>query len=220
MWSRSILAEGQLAGNRYRAVCFIDRGGMGEVYEVEDRTLGDVALKTIAREVAEDQDSFDRFRREIHIARRITHSNVSRVYDVGVHESTGEDGTREELLFLTMERLRGDTLTKRIARGPIAISEALPIVQQMAAALEAAHKAGVIHRDFKSGNVMLAAGAREGGAPSSRRLWSPNGRLEVEATNVGPVRGTRRGSRVARAGHQCQGSAPNEAEAAREAISP
>ena len=142
------LADGALLAGRFRVVRFIARGGMGEVYEAEDATLGGrVALKTIRPDVADDARSMERFLREVQLSRRVTHPNVCRIFDVFHHG---------DLSFLTMELLPGETLAERIARaGRLSPADALPLVEQMADALGAAHAAGVIHRDFKSGNVML-----------------------------------------------------------------
>ena len=150
------LAAGTVLSGRFRIVRFIARGGMGEVYEAEDRVLGErVALKTIRSDVADDERSMERFLREVHLSRRVTHPNVCRIFDVFHHES---------LAFLTMELLPGETLAERIARrGRLAPDEALPLVDAMASALGAAHDAGIIHRDFKSGNVMLVPDPRRPG---------------------------------------------------------
>jgi serine/threonine protein kinase len=133
---------------------FIAAGGMGEVYEAEDLVLGArVALKTIRAAVAADGNAMERFRRETLIARRVTHPNVCRTFDLGCHASGGEC---LGATFLTMELLSGETLRARLrTRGAFRAEEAMPIVEQMAAGLTAAHRAGVIHRDFKSANVML-----------------------------------------------------------------
>ena len=81
----------------------------------------------------------------------MTHPNVCRVFDLQVHTER-----EQETSFLTMELVQGETLSARLRRqGPLAPEEALPLVRQMAAGLQAAHEAGVVHRDFKSGNVML-----------------------------------------------------------------
>ncbi|HVS00953.1 MAG TPA: tetratricopeptide repeat protein, partial [Thermoanaerobaculia bacterium] len=137
-----------LAG-RYRIVGFLAQGGMGEVYEVEDLALKErVALKTLRDPVADDETTILRFKREIQLARKVTHPNVCRIFDVARHDSS--------VLFLTMELLPGETLAQRIRRsGSISTDEALPIARQVAEALHAAHQAGVIHRDLKPGNVML-----------------------------------------------------------------
>jgi tetratricopeptide (TPR) repeat protein len=143
-------AQGDLVANRYRIMRFIAQGGMGEVYEAEDITLGErIALKTVSAERVGDPRADEYFRRELLLARRVTHPNVCRLFDVGVHGETR---------FLTMELLLGQTLAHRIRNGGrFAPDEALPIVRQMAAALAAAHQVGVVHRDFKSHNVIIDA---------------------------------------------------------------
>ncbi len=130
---------------------------MGTVYEAEDLTLHDrVALKTIRPDIASDPTAVERFKQEIRLGKRVTHPNVCRIHDIGSDRS--EDG--KEVLFLTMQFLSGETLASRIRRGPIPQTEALPLIEDMAEALSAAHQAEVIHRDFKSGNVMLVHGPR------------------------------------------------------------
>lgn len=140
-------SPGDLAGGRYRITRFLGSGGMGEVYEAEDLRLGGlVALKTLRAREAVHETAAVRFRQEIHLARKITHSNICRVFDIG------EDG---HVLFLTMELLSGETLSQRLRRGRMAEAEALPLVLQITDGLAAAHENGVIHRDFKSSNIML-----------------------------------------------------------------
>jgi tetratricopeptide (TPR) repeat protein len=157
-------APGQIVGERYRIVRFIAAGGMGEVYEAEDTVLGaEVALKTIRPEVARGH-ALERFRREILLARRVTHPNVCRIFDVGHHAAAS--GVAIPIVFLTMELVRGETLRDHVrAHGRLGAEAALPIARQMAAALAAAHQAGVVHRDFKSANVMLAPGRAPGDPP-------------------------------------------------------
>ncbi|MCU1259794.1 MAG: serine/threonine protein kinase with repeat, partial [Bryobacterales bacterium] len=153
----------ELIGNRFEIVTFIGRGGMGDVYEAKDLHLGGhVALKTIRPEAASDERMIARFKHEINLAKRVTHPNVCRIYDVGFHsephgqhDRSGDPLSLPVKMFLTMELLPGETLSARIGKGPMNPSEALPIVNQLAAGLNAAHQAGVVHGDFKSGNVML-----------------------------------------------------------------
>lgn len=146
-------SQGEMVAGRYRIVQFIGQGGMGDVYEAEDLELHEhVALKTVRPEIAADTRSIDRFKREIQLARRVTHSNVCRIFDLGYHRLP----TGGEITFLTMELLPGESLAGRLRRmGRIKPEEASPLVAQMAAALAAAHEAGIVHRDFKPGNVML-----------------------------------------------------------------
>jgi tetratricopeptide (TPR) repeat protein len=148
------LSPGTELAGRYRIVRFIAAGGMGEVYEARDLMLGtEVALKTIRPAVSAHEVVMERFRREILLARRVTHPNVCRIFDLG-HHAASHSGPG--VTFLTMELLRGDTLRQHLrTRGPLKEEEALPLVVQMAAGLAAAHEAGVVHRDFKAANVML-----------------------------------------------------------------
>ena len=141
---------------RYRIVRFVAAGGMGEVYEAEDLELGGtVALKTLRSDVAADPRALERFRQEIALARQVTHPNVCRIFDVGWHREDTSAGS-PGVAFLTMEFLKGETLAEHLRReGPMAAEQALPLLHQMAEGLAAAHKAGVVHRDFKSANVML-----------------------------------------------------------------
>lgn len=148
----------QVLAERYRLIRHVGKGGMGDVYEAEDTRLRQrVALKTIRTEIADDPVALGRFKSEIVMARLVTHPNVCRIHGLEVHK--GADG--KEMLFLTMEFLEGETLASRLKRGRMEMSEALPLIAGMAEGLSAAHKAGVIHRDFKSANVMLVTG--EGG---------------------------------------------------------
>ena len=150
----ALFSVGEVVGGRYRIVRFLAEGGMGAVYEAEDEELGGrVALKAILPELGYRSTAVERFRREIQLSRKVTHPCVCRVFDVGRHrlESRGI-----EVLFLTMELLQGETLSDRLKRaGALSPEEALVVVEQIARALQAAHDAGVIHRDLKSSNVML-----------------------------------------------------------------
>jgi tetratricopeptide (TPR) repeat protein len=161
-WARSgSLAPGEVLAGRYRIAAFLGRGAVGEVYEAFDQELGDaVAVKILRPEIARDERALQRFKREIQLARRVTHPNVCRVFDLVYHASTrtGEEapGTPPDQVFLTMELLRGETLEQRLARqGRLSTAEALPVIGHIVAALAAAHANGVVHRDLKSGNIFL-----------------------------------------------------------------
>ncbi len=148
----SHLELGDVLADRYLVESFVARGGMGEVYRARDMELGvSIALKTIRTEVASDPGALRQFKQEVLLARSVSHPNVCRVFDLGRHR----DETRD-VVFLTMEFLPGETLAARIrSRGRIATQEGLPIVRQLADALDTAHHAGIVHRDFKSANVMI-----------------------------------------------------------------
>ena len=145
---------GDLLGGRFHIVRLIGSGGMGEVYEAEDRQLGtNIAVKSLAAQWNADRDVERRFRREVHLARQITHPNVCRVYDIFTHHTP-----QGEALLITMELLNGETLAARLRRvRRMTVEEAWPLLQQLAAGLEAAHQCGIIHRDLKPANLMICS---------------------------------------------------------------
>jgi eukaryotic-like serine/threonine-protein kinase len=153
-----IFSEGEIISGRFRIVRFLSRGGMGEVYEAVDQEINThIALKTIYSKLSSDARSLNRFKQEIQLARRVTHPNVCRIYNL--ERYTLPDGSgASELTFLTMELLEGETLADRLRRrGRMSPEEALPLIRQIAAGMTAAHDAGVIHRDLKPSNVMLVS---------------------------------------------------------------
>jgi len=155
-----VFSPGDLIAERYRIVRFVNRGGMGEVYEAEDQDLHEiVALKTLIPPIARDDTMIRRFKQEIQLSRKVSHPNVCRVFDLSRHR-IAPGPPPEVVLFLTMEFLRGEPLSERLQReGRLKPEEAGPLLAQMADGLDAAHRAGVIHRDFKPSNVMLVPDA-------------------------------------------------------------
>src|SRR5579864_7341283 len=139
---------GRLLAGRYRIIAVLGKGGMGEVYRADDLTLGQpVALKFLPDEAARDEGLLERFRGEVRIARRVSHPNVCRVYDVG-----DVDGQT----FFTMEYVDGEDLASLLRRiGRLPQDKALDIARQLCAGLAAAHTKGVLHRDLKPANIML-----------------------------------------------------------------
>jgi tetratricopeptide (TPR) repeat protein/TolB-like protein len=170
--NRDSFSPGDILSGRFRIVGLIGEGGMGRVYEAEDLILRgeQVALKTLRASVHNEEHAVERLKREIALARRVTHPNVCRVFDVDQHQARGGPIT-----FFTMELLKGDTLAARLRQtGKMSTADARPLLKQMAAALDAAHAAGIVHGDFKPGNVMLAKG--------------PDGRERLVVTDFGLAR--------------------------------
>ena len=141
------LMPGQTLSNRYEIKEILGAGGMGVVFRAYDRELQEaVAIKTLKPEVMDPQ-SVERFKQEIRLARKISHRNVVRNYDLG--ESDG-------MLYITMEYVEGTSLEKLLRqRGRLPIGVALTVAKQLLRALEAAHEMGVIHRDIKPQNIVV-----------------------------------------------------------------
>jgi eukaryotic-like serine/threonine-protein kinase len=167
-------------------------GGMGEVYLARDTRLGRaVAVKVLPEVLAADPERIARFEREAKVLASLNHPNIAALH--GLEEFEGRH-------FLVMELVEGETLAEQIARGPLAVDEALKIVHQIVEALEAAHEKGVVHRDLKPANVKMT---REGkvkvldfglakameNAPGNAHL-SQSPTLSLAATNAGVILGT------------------------------
>ena len=147
------LSDGEIVAERFRIRALRGQGGIGEVYEADDLALrGEpVALKTLRASLAADEGFVEHLAQELRLTRKISHPNVCRVHDVYQHQTAF--GAR--ISIFTMELLDGETLATRLQRGPMPTSEALPIVRQIAAAIDAAHAVNVAHGDLKPGNIML-----------------------------------------------------------------
>ena len=139
---------GRLVASRYRIIALLGKGGMGEVYRADDLTLGQaVAMKFLPDEAGHDEGLIERFRNEVRMARRVSHPNVCRVYDVGDVEGQ---------TFFTMEYIDGEDLGSLLRRiGRLPPDKALDIARHLCAGLAAAHAKGVLHRDLKPANIML-----------------------------------------------------------------
>ena len=141
-------APGQVISERYRVVAPLGKGGMGEVYRADDLTLGQpVALKFLPAALSADPGRLARFRKEVAAARKVSHPNVCRVYDITDHAGHS---------FLTMEYVDGEDLSSLLTRvGRLPEEKGLEIARQLCAALAAVHDQGLLHRDLKPANVML-----------------------------------------------------------------
>ena len=157
------LQANEIVNARYQLVRFVARGGMGEVYEAWDLQLNEtVALKTIASTGLDDAKQYVRIRTEVQLARRVTHPNVCRILEFGLHHRTYR-GQEETIPFFTMEFLSGESLADYLTRhGRLNVDQVMPIVSQILQGLSAIHKAGIIHRDLKPENVFLLAEASGG----------------------------------------------------------
>ena len=168
-------------------------GGMGEVYRARDAKLNrDVAIKVLLSSVANDPDRLARFSREAQVLASLNHPNIAQIF--GIEESAA-------VTALVMELVEGEDLSRRIARGPIPLDEALPIARQIAEALEAAHDHGIIHRDLKPANIKLrsdgivkvldfglAKAIDPAAGSSATAMNSPT--LSIHATHAGVILGT------------------------------
>jgi Tol biopolymer transport system component/serine/threonine protein kinase len=138
---------GQMAGH-YKILTHIGAGGMGEVYLAQDTRLGrQVALKLLPTYLKGDSDRLRRFEQEARAASSLNHPNVCMIHEVGEME----DGRH----YIVMEHIEGVTLRQQMATHPLKLGQALDIATQVAAALAAAHGAGIVHRDIKPENVMV-----------------------------------------------------------------
>jgi len=135
--------------SHYRIVEKLGEGGMGVVYKAEDTKLErTVALKFLAAHLLNEDEAKERFLREAKAAAGISHANICHVHEIG------EEGGKT---FISMAFLEGASLEDRIAKGPLALKDALDIARQIAEGLEAAHEKGIVHRDIKPANIMVDA---------------------------------------------------------------
>src|SRR5438874_972173 len=173
------MAEGrigtELAG--YRVERELGRGGMGVVFLAEHLTLGrKVALKVLAADLANDQSFRDRFTRESRLAASIDHPNVIPIYEAG--ESDGQ-------LFIAMRYVAGEDLASRLQReGALPPDEVANIVTIVAGALDEAHEQGLVHRDVKPENVLVASGR---GSESSGHVYLSDFGLTKRAASEGGI---------------------------------
>ncbi len=141
-----ILSPGTELGP-YKIISALGSGGMGEVYRAQDSRLDRiVALKILPADVAEDQDRMRRFEQEAKAASKLSHPNVAHIYEIG---------SSENIRFIAMEYVEGQTLDARIKTRQLEISEIIDIGMQIADALEEAHHKRIMHRDIKPANIMI-----------------------------------------------------------------
>ncbi|MGB7295887.1 MAG: serine/threonine-protein kinase [Candidatus Aminicenantales bacterium] len=142
-----IMSSGTLFAGRYKVLGILGQGGMGIVYKAEDTKLKrTVALKFLPAELSRFPEARERFVREAQAAAVLDHSNICTV-----HEFEEAEG----VTYIAMACVEGRSLREEIAKAPLGIEQAANIALQVAEGLEAAHKKGIVHRDIKSGNIMV-----------------------------------------------------------------
>ncbi|WP_292712707.1 Stk1 family PASTA domain-containing Ser/Thr kinase [Microbacterium sp. 67-17] len=150
--------DSRVLSGRYRIDESIGRGGMASVYRGYDLTLGrDVAIKILNPELARDAGFRTRFRLEAQAASRMSHPTIVRVFDAGEETESLPDGTTQPVPYIVMELVTGRLLKDVIEEGPVDAERAVAYADGILEALEYSHRAGVVHRDIKPGNVMVTA---------------------------------------------------------------
>ncbi|MBB3157542.1 serine/threonine-protein kinase [Microbacterium proteolyticum] len=153
--------ETRVLSGRYRVDDLIGRGGMASVYRGYDQTLGrTVAIKILKSDLAGDAAFRTRFRLEAQAASRMAHPTIVRVFDAGEDAETGVDGVERPVPYIVMELVHGRLLKDVIGQGKVPTDDALRYVDGILEALEYSHRAGVVHRDIKPGNVMITESGR------------------------------------------------------------
>ena len=178
--------------SHYKIIEKIGQGGMGVVYRAEDTNLSrDVAIKVLPEQFTKDPQRLARFEREAKLLASLNHPNIAAIY--GFEEA-------DDVRFLAMELVPGETLAERVSKGPVPVEEALEVCRQIAEGVDAAHEKGVIHRDLKPANVKVTpegkvkildfglAKAFEGETPVTDISQSPT--LTEEMTRAGVIMGT------------------------------
>ncbi|MFI5307112.1 MAG: serine/threonine-protein kinase [Polyangiales bacterium] len=150
MADRAMPQPGDVVAGKYRIETIIGEGGMGAVFAASHKVTGKrVALKWMLPALAADEGAVQRFMREAHAAGRIDHPNVVDIYDVGEHEGS---------IFLVMEYLTGEPLTKALNRGGLDARQVIQLLLPAMRGVAAAHAMGVVHRDLKPDNIFLCRG--------------------------------------------------------------
>jgi serine/threonine-protein kinase len=151
-----VRSETRLLSDRYRVDELIGRGGMASVYRGYDEKLGrTVAIKVLEKDLAGDSTFRTRFRLEAQAASRMAHSSIVRVFDAGEDTETDATGAPRPVPYIVMELVTGTLLKDVISKGPVTPKDAVTYVDGILEALEYSHRAGVVHRDIKPGNVMV-----------------------------------------------------------------
>jgi len=158
------LTTGSTFAGRYQIIEELGKGGMGKVYKAHDTEIKEkVALKLLKPEVAADKKTIERFQNELKFARKISHRNVCRMYDLNKEEGS---------YYITMEYVPGEDLKSSIRRmGPLSAGKTIFIAKQVCEGLAEAHGLGVVHRDLKPQNIMIDKEGRQSICHLSK--WKP-----------------------------------------------
>ncbi len=157
----SIIASLRTLGDRYEIGELIGQGGMAQVHRARDTRLDrQVAVKLLKPELSLDPEFRTRFRQEAQSAARMSHPTVVRVFDAGEEPAVGPDGEPAAVPYIVMEYVDGRMVKDIIAEGPLSEAEAVRITKGILTALEYSHRAGIVHRDIKPGNVMVTPGGQ------------------------------------------------------------
>ncbi|MEQ9319318.1 MAG: serine/threonine-protein kinase [Polyangiaceae bacterium] len=168
-----VQSEGEIIAAQYRVVSLIGRGGMGTVVLAwDDKLQRHVAIKLLEHDVWGDADARHAFEREARAMARVHHPNVVTIHALGEHN---------EKPFIVMEYVQGKTLRDYMTDGPLALDEALGIVDQLCRGVAAIHRAGVVHRDIKPSNILLG--------PAFRVAVTDFGLVDAVGTSAPPVHG-------------------------------
>jgi serine/threonine-protein kinase len=191
--AKNALANGEVIEGRFEIIRHLGTGGMGEVYEAIDLQLGRVALKTIRSSMTGTTEQMSRFKKEVQLARKVSNPHVCRIHDLHLSQSSAP-GPRHA--FLTMEFLEGVTVADRIREdGPLPWREVKKLAIELCEGLQSIHAAGIIHRDLKGRNIMLAV--RNGQSCAvlmdfgiARQLTQHTGATSTALTRDGAIVGT------------------------------
>src|SRR5713101_3898416 len=177
----------------YEILSAIGAGGMGEVYRARHTRLDRiVAIKVLPAHLADEPERRERFEREARTIASLNHPHICTLYDIG-----RQDGTD----FLVMEYLEGETLARRLMKGPLPLEQVLQFAVEIADALDKAHRKGITHRDLKPSNIMLTksgsklldfglAKLRQGAAPAIPLSQLPTATAKDAVTQEGTILGT------------------------------
>ena len=151
------MSDDQLLNERYRVGRLIGHGGMGDVYLGTDTRLGrTVAIKLLRPQLSDDPTFQKRFRNETVAAARMINPHIVRTFDAGQDLVQTPNGKQHRVPYLVMEYVEGRTLKTQLQHGPMPFTEAISVMDKVLRALEYSHRTGIVHRDIKPGNIMLA----------------------------------------------------------------